>query len=65
MAVEDWHPHRGCSDLDRIIFHDLLRFVHHFHFFFGIAIVEEDVDMGKAVKSDLMGYTDFSISLLP
>ena len=54
MAVEDGNPHRRCRDSDGIVLHNLLRLIHHFDLFFGITVVKEDIDVGQAVKGNLV-----------
>ena len=52
VAVEHGHAHAGGGNADVRIEH-LMRFVHHLHFFLGVVVVHEDVDVGKAVEGDL------------
>ena len=63
VAIEDRHPHRCGGHPDGIVLHDLLRLVDHLHLFFGVTVVQEDVDMGEAVEGDLMGI-DLLLDLL-
>src|SRR3990172_2438597 len=54
MAPEYRHANGGGSDPDGIVFHDLLRLVHHLHLFPGVAVVQKGVDVREAVESDLV-----------
>ena len=55
MTVVDGYANGGRGNPDTVVMKDLARFVHHFHFFFGVAGIQEIVDMGQTVVSDLMG----------
>ena len=54
MAVEDRDPDRCRRHRDGVVLHDLLRLVDHLHLFLRVAVVKEDVDVGKTVKGYLM-----------
>ena len=54
MAASYRHADSGRGDADFIIVHDLMGFIHHLHFFLGVVIVQEDVDLGNQVISDLI-----------
>ena len=54
MADEDWHAHTGCCEHDFGI-ENLLRLRHHFPFFFGEAILHEDVNVRNEIKGNALG----------
>ena len=54
MSTNNRNPNRCRSDPDRIIPHDLFCFIHHFHFFLGIAVVEEDIYLRQHIPVDLV-----------
>ncbi len=64
MPSEDTYAH-GCRAHLYPRIEDLVGFVDHLHLFLGVAVVEEDIDVGKALKRICRGYTDTSIGLPP
>ena len=54
MAVENGDADGGCgnSHIGRV--QNFARFVDHFHFFFGVVVVAEHVDLRQAVCEDLV-----------
>ena len=54
MADEHRHAHAGRGDFD-VLVEDFLGLGDHFPFFFGRAIVQENVDMRDHVEGDLLG----------
>ena len=45
------------------IFHDLLGLIDHFHLFFGVAVLQENVDLRQAVKGNLV-WVNLFLNLL-
>ncbi len=52
VAVKYRNTNARRRDFDIGVFKNLIGFVDHFHFFFGIVVVEENVDMRQAVESN-------------
>ena len=52
MAVEHGHAHAGGGHLDRGIVEDLHGLVDHLHFFLGVVVLQEDVDVRQHVEGD-------------
>ena len=55
MAEEYRHTRAGGRDLDRGIVEDLHGLVDHLHFFLGVVVVQEDVDVRQHVEGDAVG----------
>src|SRR5690606_33057965 len=49
------YPHRDGIHADRIILEDLPGLPEHLHFFFRVAVVEEDIDLRHTIECDLFG----------
>src|SRR5690554_7454243 len=67
MASHHGNTNRGSSNLDGRVIEDLLGFIDHLHFLLGIAVLHEDVDMGKNVQVDLIWiyhFAFYAISLI-
>ena len=55
VPVIDGDAHRGRGDLEGLIVQDLLGLLDHLPFLFGVAVVEEDVDVGEHIERDGVG----------
>ena len=55
VTVEDGDAHRGGGDPERLIVQYLLGLLDHLPLLFGIAVVEEDVDVREHVERDWVG----------
>ena len=65
VAIKNGHTHSRRIHHDGIIFKNLARFPDHFHFFLGITVVLEHIDVWQYVKGDLfrvnLGFNRLSI----
>ena len=55
MGDGDRNPNASRGDLQLGAMKDLPGFVHHFHFLFAVAIIEEHVNLGDAGLRDVIG----------
>ena len=56
MASCDRHTNSGRGDADLRIMHDLMSFIHHLHFFLGVVIIKEDIDLRDQIVCDLVMF---------
>ena len=56
MAPIYGHPDRRRRDRHRRFIHNLAGFMDHFHFFLGVAVFQEDIDLRQQVESDLIMF---------
>ena len=54
MPVENRYSDTGRTHRNRLITEYFLRLPHHFHFFFGVTVVEENVYLRQHVECDLL-----------
>ena len=65
MPEEGRNPHSRRIHENLVVAEDLAGLPHHLHFFLGVAVVLEDVDMGYRVEGDLLGIAlDFEGSAI-
>ncbi len=65
MTPDNRNSHRGCGHPDGIILHDLPGFVHHLHFFLGVTVVQEYINMRKRIHVDFVRISHFARNAFP